>query len=186
MLSLLGRVIKSPWFWSLIGVIILCLFIWFLLGAIGIGGVYPFEDPLYRLAAILVVVVVYFIFVFVSLLRSQRTNKKMISELDAAGEAAVSSEDDEMTAQEVATLRERMHDAMRQLRKAKFGRGFGRRYLYELPWYVLIGAPGLGQDHGAGQLGPALPARPTSSAPRRCAASAARATATGGSPTRRC
>ena len=80
MLGLLGRVIKSPWFWSLVGVIILCAMIWFLLGAIGFGGVYPFEDPLYRLAAILVVVIVYFIFVFVSLIRSQRRNQKIIEE----------------------------------------------------------------------------------------------------------
>ncbi len=58
--------------------------------------------------------------------------------------------------------------------------------LYELPWYVIIGAPGIGQDDGAGQLRPEVPARAAGPARARCAASAARATATGGSPTRRC
>ncbi|MGF1625430.1 MAG: type VI secretion system membrane subunit TssM [Alphaproteobacteria bacterium] len=145
MLSLLGRVIKSGWFWSFVGVLLLCLMIWFALGAIGFGGVYPFEDPLYRLAAILVVVIIYFLFVFISMLRSQRANRKMVGELDVAGAAAVSSEEQEMTAQEVATLRERMREAMGLLRKAKFGRGFGRRYLYQLPWYILVGPPGSGK-----------------------------------------
>lgn len=145
MLSLLSRVIKSPWFWSFVGVVLLCMMIWFLLGAIGIGGFYPFEDPLWRLAAILGVVVVYFIVVFISMLRSQRKNRRMVEELDVAATAAAANEDAEMTAQEVATLRERMRDAMRLLRGAKFGRGFGKRYLYQLPWYVLIGPPGSGK-----------------------------------------
>lgn len=144
-LSLLGRVFKSPWFWSFVGVALLCVMVWFLFGAIGIGGVYPFEDPLYRLGAILAIVVIYFFIVFIQMLRSQRANKKMVEELDEAGAAAVSSEEEEMTAQEVATLRERMREAMGLLRKAKFGRGFGRRYLYQLPWYMLIGPPGSGK-----------------------------------------
>lgn len=145
MLSLLARVIKSPWFWSLVGIVLLCLTIWFLFGAIGFGGVYPFEDPLWRLVAILVVVIIYFAVVIFSMLRSLRANKRMVEELDAAGAAAVADEDAEMTAQELATLRERMREAMRLLRSAKFGRGFGRRYLYQLPWYMLIGPPGSGK-----------------------------------------
>ena len=113
MLSLLARVIKSPWFWSLVGIVLLCLTIWFLFGAIGFGGVYPFEDPLWRLVAILVVVIIYFAVVIFSMLRSLRANKRMVEELDAAGAAAVADEDAEMTAQELATLRERMRDFSR-------------------------------------------------------------------------
>ena len=145
MLGLLGRVIKSPWFWSFVGVVMLCVLIWFVFGAISIGGVVPFEDPLYRMAAILVVVLIYFFIVFIQMLRSQRSNRKMVEELDSAGSAAVSTEDEEMTAEEVATLRGRMREAMGLLRKAKFGRGIGRRYLYQLPWYMLIGPPGSGK-----------------------------------------
>ncbi|CAG8865816.1 hypothetical protein PS627_01735 [Pseudomonas fluorescens] len=48
------------------------------------------------------------------------------------------------TAQELATLRQRMDEALELLKKARLG-GDERRNLYELPWYVIIGPPGSGK-----------------------------------------
>jgi type VI secretion system protein ImpL len=48
------------------------------------------------------------------------------------------------TAEELATLRQRMDDALKLLKKARLG-GDERRNLYELPWYVIIGPPGAGK-----------------------------------------
>ncbi|WP_342654188.1 type VI secretion system membrane subunit TssM [Pseudomonas sp. F3-2] len=48
------------------------------------------------------------------------------------------------TAEELATLRQRMDDALKLLKKARLG-GDERRNLYELPWYVIIGPPGSGK-----------------------------------------
>ncbi|MES2967741.1 MAG: type VI secretion system membrane subunit TssM [Pseudomonadota bacterium] len=42
---------------------------------------------------------------------------------------------------EMGDLREKMRTAMAQLRKSKMG----RKHLYELPWYVMIGPPGAGK-----------------------------------------
>ena len=99
---------------------------------------------------------------------------------------------------EVAALDERFRDAiaaLRQVRPSAAGRRpgagdllwlSGRQYLYELPWYVFIGAPGSGKTTALRQLRPEVSARRAPRRRRRRAASAARATATGGSPTRRC
>ncbi|MFI8557635.1 type VI secretion system membrane subunit TssM [Pseudomonas putida] len=48
------------------------------------------------------------------------------------------------TAEELATLRQRMDEALALLKKARLG-GDERRNLYELPWYVIIGPPGSGK-----------------------------------------
>ncbi|MBC3411217.1 MULTISPECIES: type VI secretion system membrane subunit TssM [Pseudomonas] len=48
------------------------------------------------------------------------------------------------TAEELATLRQRMDEALVLLKKARLG-GDERRNLYELPWYVIIGPPGSGK-----------------------------------------
>ena len=55
-------------------------------------------------------------------------------------------------AEEVAELRKRFESALATLRKSSStsGRtglfsGFGRRYVYQMPWYVFIGAPGSGK-----------------------------------------
>ena len=71
----------------------------------------------------------------------------------------------------------------RALARSKHATGGKGGYLYELPWYVIIGPPGSGKTTALAQFRPRIPAgRWRQASP----ASAARATATGGSPTTRC
>jgi type VI secretion system protein ImpL len=42
---------------------------------------------------------------------------------------------------EIEEVREKLRKALATLRKSKLG----RRHLYELPWYVMIGPPGAGK-----------------------------------------
>ena len=67
-------------------------------------------------------------------------------------------------------------------------RSFFKRsqYLYELPWYMFIGAPGSGKTTALMNAGLTFPLAGKMGQASMQAASAARATATGGSPTRRC
>ena len=95
----------------------------------------------------------------------------------ADGVAEAEAEDDSIV------LDERMKDALATLKKSAKG---GSTYLYDLPWYVIIGPPGAGKTTALVNSGLQVPARRRRDAGRRSPASAARATATGGSPRRRC
>ena len=96
---------------------------------------------------------------------------------------------------DLAAVRERFERALATLKRARFGSGgllsgwsakFGGRYLYELPWYLIIGAPGSGKTTALQNSGLTVPARRQGRSSTRCAVSAARATVTGGSPTKPC
>ena len=106
----------------------------------------------------------------------------------AAQASGADAATNERVAQELETIRARFKQAAGDLDGARFASPDGKgREVEELPWYVMIGAPGFGQDHGAAQFRPALPAvHGRGQRRRRFPAWAARATATGGSPTRRC
>ncbi len=74
--------------------------------------------------------------------RAWRANKRMLNAISGseADNAALSQ-------REVAELKQRFDQAMAVLRKARFDdkTGGGRNYLYQLPWYMFIGAPGSGK-----------------------------------------
>ena len=82
---------------------------------------------------------------------------------------------------EAAQLRERFEEAVATLKQ----RRRSGHSLYELPWYVIIGAPGSGKTTALVNSGLKFPLEQRVGKGR-CKASAARAIATGGSPTKRC
>jgi hypothetical protein len=79
---------------------------------------------------------------------------------------------------EAAQLRERFEEAVRTLK----GNRRGGRTLYDVPWYVFIGPPGSGKTTVLLHSGLNFPVEQRAAAVP-CAASAAPATVTGGSPT---
>ena len=88
--------------------------------------------------------------------KARRTNTHVVAQLTAATPSPAAN--DPANA-EVAVLQQRFNQALEQLRQARFASGrkgpgavwsdfsarIGKRYLYELPWYVIIGAPGSGK-----------------------------------------
>jgi type VI secretion system protein ImpL len=98
---------------------------------IDIGGWRPFETYIGREIAILVVAA---LFASVMSFRWQR-RKKSAAKI-AEGIAAEKIEDD------TGVLKDRMKDALATLKAASGGKA---DFLYDLPWYVLIGPPGSGK-----------------------------------------
>ncbi|MDQ5908898.1 MAG: type secretion system protein ImpL [Pseudomonadota bacterium] len=55
-------------------------------------------------------------------------------------------EDEAASSEEISTLRQGFNDSLAILKKARLGGKTGRsQYLYQLPWYIIIGPPGSGK-----------------------------------------
>jgi len=121
------------------GVVLLALFIWYggPLIAFGSEGQYrPLGSELVRLIVIALVIVA---IVVSSLLKRLRANKN--SDNLMAAVVKQSQGGDSRASAEAQQLRERFEEAVAALKqKRRSG-----HTLYELPWYVIIGAPGSGK-----------------------------------------
>ena len=138
----LKRFFANRWVLAFIGLLVVSLLIWFVGDAIAFYDHRPLGSAGARLGLIVLIILVFAIVEGVKQYRAWRANKAMLS---AMGEGA--SSNTAMSQREVAELKKRFDDAMDTLRKARFDdkSGSGRNYLYQLPWYMFIGAPGSGK-----------------------------------------
>jgi type VI secretion system protein ImpL len=130
----------------IIGVFALSGLVWFGGPMLSVGTARPFDGDIMRFATIGVLglsTLLYAVFDIVYRLRSSKEIAKNLAGMAgipgatgaAAGADAGPQDDSE-------TLRERMTDALSTLKKTGSGKG---DYLYDLPWYVIIGPPGSGK-----------------------------------------
>src|SRR3954447_11884884 len=132
-------VLTARWFVTLLGAVLLSLLIWFAGDLVTVAGRTPLAPETTRLVAILVVALLWGASNLWSQARARKRNDALVRELAPAPSAAPGSA-------EVAELEKRFANALDQLRKRRIeGRQGGRAWLYELPWYVMIGPPGSGK-----------------------------------------
>ncbi|NYS25644.1 type VI secretion system membrane subunit TssM [Rhodobacteraceae bacterium 2376] len=119
-------------------VLVLSLCIWYLGPMLRVAGFDPFATQMGRLIAIAVIVVLALLVMGIIWWRKRRRERRMADEMveDAEGDAS-----DSLVRAEVDELRTKLRKALGTLRKSSLG----RRHLYELPWYVMIGPPGAGK-----------------------------------------
>lgn len=129
-----GFVIR--WLVPLLGLVALSLIIWF------VGPLLEVLVPEGRRWALIIVLfaawIGYRVFRIIQARRQAALVMQSLAAETAPDPASVA------TAEELATLRQRMDEALALLKKARLG-GDQRRNLYELPWYVIIGPPGSGK-----------------------------------------
>lgn len=138
----LRNLLTNRWVLAGLGLLLLSLFIWFVGDAIAIYDRRPLQTPASRLLLILLVVLIWAAIEGWKTFREWRANKQMLAALTEGD-----SHDQNLSAKEVADLRQRFQEAIAALKKARFENksAGGRSYLYQLPWYVFIGAPGSGK-----------------------------------------
>jgi len=134
---------------ALLGLLALCLVIWNVGPLVAIAGRAPLEAESARWILIGAVVLAFVMRFVVARLKAKASNAKLLDGLLGKGAGAPAE------SAEVATLRQRFEEAtkiLRHSRSAASGSGLSRlaalgsaRYLYQLPWYVFIGAPGSGK-----------------------------------------
>lgn len=153
----------SSWFWRLfswiryralwvtLGVVALFLLIWFAGPKFAFGDFHPLETVSARLWLIGLICGYFILRFLLKRWHASRMNKRVAEMLRSALSA---SPDRDENAERIGMLRDRFTEALDVLRKARFEKTNASlwsrirhkgRYVYELPWYVIIGAPGVGK-----------------------------------------
>lgn len=135
----------NRWLISIVCLIVLALLIWRFGDQIAIGGFVPLQSPITRIAVALGAVIAWLVWKLVATMRTRKANEEMVDSLAEEAIAAPPDPDQVASQEELDVLRERFRKALTALKRSKLG-GKGRsRYLYQLPWYVIIGPPGVGK-----------------------------------------
>ncbi len=129
---------RSIYFVLFLVAAILSVCVWYFAPLIGSETWRPFDSALSRAITISILVLIFLVVALIVFWRRRRRDRKLTEDIT---EAVVEDESGAMVAAEVAELRGKFKDAMTALRKSKGG----RRHLFELPWYVMIGPPGAGK-----------------------------------------
>ncbi len=160
------KFLLKPAVLSLLGVLLVSLLLWFDGPLLAFDGRVPLGSAAARGYAILFLLLVWAGYFLWRHAAAHLANRRLMASLAAPAPAAEPGalESAHESAQELATLGRRMREALAVLRKAGAGKGLGGRYLYQLPWYVFVGAPGSGKTTAlvhsgltfplAGALGP--------------------------------
>ncbi|MDD2659035.1 MAG: type VI secretion system membrane subunit TssM [Methylococcales bacterium] len=134
---------KNKWVIQLLGIIALGLLIWFFGPLIAVAGYVPLATDLVRLLVILIIVVLWGLNNLRIQLTANRANAQMANDLvSPSGDA--SSQLAKETDAEISTIANNFDEALQTLKKGSKN-AHGKNYLYDLPWYIIIGPPGSGK-----------------------------------------
>lgn len=129
---------------KLLGLIALAFLIWSLGPLLMFAGQEPLASPLSRGLAIGLLFGLWSLAKGWVLARSRLRNRRLMEQLAGAptpapDPAKVASED------ELQALRKRFDDALTALKGTELRQRLGGRWVYQLPWYLIIGPPGCGK-----------------------------------------
>jgi type VI secretion system protein ImpL len=138
---------------SLLAFLLLAALIWWVGPLIPFGGRHPLDGVGERVLAVGVLALVFALVAGVKAWRRRRVNKRLVAGLAAGPDGAQ---------REAQALQQRFAEALKVLdqsaresgKRSWLGRG---RYLYELPWYMFIGAPGSGKTTALTNAGLTFP-----------------------------
>ena len=131
---------------SLVGVAALCLLVWHAGPLLSIGAAQPLAPVSVRAVLVAVILLVYLAYGFYKLWQALKSNDDFLSKFLNFGKK---EEKEDAAKEEIKTVAQTVNRAVNQLKNLRGGglrRIFeGKRYLYELPWYMVVGSPGAGK-----------------------------------------
>ena len=131
------RKVFNPLVLGILGLLALSAIVWWVLPLIAFGENRPFDSVWVRLGLLVLMWGLWGGVLAWKAHQRRKTNAALLQGLGAGPSAS------DKEAQVLAT---RFNEAVQRLKAAKGGSFFGGgQYLYELPWYVFVGAPGSGK-----------------------------------------
>lgn len=152
MLNILFAIMTNRLMWGFIGITALSFIIWVIGPVFSIVDSRPLEPEANRMISIALLYAAWGLSNLVPRLYNSWLNRKLMGSLKTTPDEEGAAENKRLT-NEDRVLSERFTEAAEMLKKAHFSRAgnnrwtqrFSRQYLYQLPWYVIIGAPGAGK-----------------------------------------
>jgi len=142
------RLIFNRWVLAILGLVAIGLLIWWVGPLIAIGRFRPLEPELVRIVLIAVIALAVLGRLVWRQWKARQSNAQLMQGLASPAPVAPAAD---RGSEEVATLQRRFEEAIAVLKQAsKIKSGWstllpGKQYLYDLPWYIFIGAPGSGK-----------------------------------------
>ncbi|WP_432785994.1 hypothetical protein AAEX37_00102 [Oligella sp. MSHR50489EDL] len=145
--------IFSRGLWTFLGLFILAWLIWYIGPTLAVGQWYPLEDRQVRIYLIAAIFGIWLLRLIWRKWREGRLNAQLLGKIRQPKNDPALKELPEEEQEEIKILSERFDEAVTLLKHARFEQGidrsplarFSKQYLYQLPWYVFIGAPGSGK-----------------------------------------
>lgn len=134
-------VIFSPLALTLYGLLALAALIWWIGPLIAIGESRPLDGLWTRVIVILAIFGIFALIKGLGAWRRKRANAEMVAGM-SGGAAALDREGEVLNKRFTEALQVLEDSARQSGKRSFFKRG---QYLYELPWYIFIGAPGSGK-----------------------------------------
>lgn len=141
-----GRALfRRPPRWVLImfGMALIAAVIWFAGPLFAFAGKVPLAGTISRLVTILAIFAVIGGVWLFRRWRARRRNAAMVDDLSASGTGAPAGKAAQPGDEDVAAMNDRAAKALTLMRTTRVGKN--RAFIYELPWYILIGPPGAGK-----------------------------------------
>lgn len=148
----LGQFIFNKTVLVLLGLLLLSLVVWYIGPIIAVGSVRLLEPELVRWVIIGVIFAIYLIRILIRWWRQKNINGRLLNQL-AKAQQGRDLDPKSPGAEEVVELRKRFQEAVETLKKTRFHAAKGanplaflnKQYIYQLPWYMFVGAPGSGK-----------------------------------------
>ncbi|MDD1622813.1 MAG: type VI secretion system membrane subunit TssM [Methylococcaceae bacterium] len=131
----------NKWVIQFLGLLALSCLIWLAGPLIAIAGHVPLESELVRILVIVGLFVVWLIYRLVMQIRAGSTEKQLVEQL-VAGEVDHTAA---ASADEVEMLGKGFEEALAVLKQSRAASKTDSQFIYQLPWYAIIGAPGSGK-----------------------------------------
>ncbi|MBE0441228.1 type VI secretion system membrane subunit TssM [Psychrobacter sp. FME13] len=154
---------SSKVFWVFLGLLGISLLIWFFGGIVAIGSYKPLESKAVRIAIIALIFLVWLTKTFLKQYLQARRNRELVEDIKTSQQPILKHVNKD------SPLSRQFDEIDSVLKSAKFSNSdgyiknkfFTGQYLYQMPWYVVLGAAGTGKTTALRESGLNFPLEST-------------------------